>query len=819
MSFILLFPAFQGHSPRGYARENIQAQEVEALFVAEKAFNDGFYEVSRELLERFLKNYPSSAYTGEVRLLIGQCYFRQNEFIGALDIFESLLKHPAGKEQKDAILYWIAEVHFKGNNFGRAADFYEKIIREFPDSSYLGASYYSLAWCRMEQGRFSESLDYLKIVEERYRDQPYFTDTPLKIIECLYHLHDHEQLKKQVRRYRSQYARDPYRRSYLYFYLGESEYYAGNYPDAVKAYRQVIRAETATRLISLSWLGIAWSRLKLKEHVRAADAFSKVRLQDRDKKNRDILKLGEAVLLAATQKTERAALLYEELARSASDPLVCVQAHLGRADILYEAGEYAQSAGVYRRALDTARTHGITGELTDNAHYGLAWASLKQGEFKRAIDAFQKIVRETDDKVVKVSALCQIGDAYTDAGDYEKAQEAYDEILREYPDSFYSDYVQYQLGMLALKRSNYDGAIMSFLTLQRNFPDSQLLDDASYALGLAYFQRRQYKTSREIFEEFRHRFRGSHLQPQALYLLGTSWYNQGEFEKALESFKNVIRFYGDDRGLVQKAEYEIADCYFQMGREKEALARFEQLRSKYPESSLTAEIMWWLGEYYYRLQDLEMARRYFLALIEDFPESSLVADAHYALGWGYAEELKHQEAIDSFREVIALGETGLAGQSAVAIADIYARKGRDQEALQVYAEIIERYPNLAGAVYPKMAQVHASRDDREEALALYRRGLDMVGVTEMAGIQFKIAQLLENQQRVEEAVQEYLKVTYLYAEDTDLAVRALLRVARIYENKEGFREAVSLYKRVVELDVAEAKFAQERIDSLVSSMN
>ncbi len=35
------------------------SKEEETLFVAKKAFEDGFYEVSLGLLERFLKNYPT----------------------------------------------------------------------------------------------------------------------------------------------------------------------------------------------------------------------------------------------------------------------------------------------------------------------------------------------------------------------------------------------------------------------------------------------------------------------------------------------------------------------------------------------------------------------------------------------------------------------------------------------------------------------------------------------------------------------------------------------------------------------------------------
>lgn len=791
-------------------------REAEAFFVAQKAFNDGFHDVARGLLERFQKNYPRSAYLPEARLLIGKTYFLQNRFSQALLEFESLAKQRDAAELLDAAAYWTAEVHFKGNNFGKAAQYYEKVIADFPVSDYREASFYSLGWCRMEQERYEEALACFREVEQASRDQPYFKDTPLKITECLYRLRDHAALVAHFQKYEKEFADDPFRAAYNYFYLGESHYYAKNYPEAIAAYEQAVSGGAGLQVQSLASLGIGWSRLRLKEYPLAEQSFSAVNPQDLEKPNRQILKLGEAVLFSQTGRQIEALERYESLIAAAADPLVAIQALLGKAEILYERGDFSGAVSVYSAALEELTAEGITGELLDNAHYGLAWVYLKQGEYKPAISEFQKIVSQTPDKTVKISALCQIADAYQESGDLERARQAYDEILRDYPTSFYSDYVQYQRGMLSLRESNYEGAIMSFMSLKRNFPGSKLIDDASYALGLAYFQRQDYETSREIFAGFQQEFRESSLRSQALYLLGTSLYNLGRFGEALEAFRNVIRYYSGDRDLVQKAEYEMADCYYQLGREKEALSRFEQLRSKYPESSLTAEIIWWLGEYYYRLGDLEMARRYFLALIDDFPESSLIADAYYALGWGYEEEGRHQEAIENFRKVIEIGQQGLSGQAAIAIADIYAKKGMDDSALQVYGEIIGRYPNLSGVVYPQMAQVHEKNGGFEQALQYYRKGLEVVPIKEMARLQFSIAQLYETQGKTEQAIEEYLKVTYLYSQEEDLAVKSLLRVAQIYESDKAFNEAIVLYQRVRELNVKEAAFAQERIESLGS---
>jgi tetratricopeptide (TPR) repeat protein len=82
----------------------------------------------------------------------------------------------------------------------------------------------------------------------------------------------------------------------------------------------------------------------------------------------------------------------------------------------------------------------------------------------------------------------------------------------------------------------------------------------------------------------------------------------------------------------------------------------------------------------------------------------------------------------------------------------------------------------------------------------------------MAALQFKLAEALQAQGSYPDAIEEYLKVTYLYSENNDLAVKALLRVGAIYEDKENFKEAVNIYKRINSMNVEEAKYAKERID-------
>lgn len=797
--------------PAGRAAFAGDSREHEAFFVAKRAFEDGFYEVSLDLLERFLKNYPASEKQAEANLLIGQCYYHQNRFLDSMAKFEELLKQPYARNIRDACLYWIAEVHFRGNAFDKAGQYYRMVVDEYPKSVYAVYSHYSLGLSLFQGAKFDEAVKSFQAVEEKFPNDPLAQDSSFEIIESLYYLKDYDRLKAKAALHLEKYPRDGSKPAYIYFYLAEANYYTNDFAAASEVYAKALSSTGDLRMQALSKLGLGWACLKSRQYQKAEAAFSEVSEDGLEKKSLDVLLLGKAILMSETGRFLEARDVYGKVLNTTQDPVVAIQALLGQAEALYNSAEYKAAIDSYKQAQGRLAA-GMPQDVADKLHYGLAWVYLKEGNFKEAIEEFRKIVKNTEDKIVKVSALCQIGDAYQDAGDYGKAIQAYDEILKDYRDSFYADYVQYQLGLSLLKSSNYNGAILAFQALRANFPGSKLSDDASYAMGLAYFQQQDYSSSRDIFEKFPLEFKDSPLKADCANLLGTSLYNLGEFSRAIEVFKHITAAYSQDASLTQRAEYQIADCYYRMGDENEAMSRFKALRSKYPDSSLAPEVMWWLGEYYYRHNDINVARRYFSSLIRDFPDSNLVADAYYVMGSISHEEAKYEEAMSNFNKVMELGKSDLAGQAAIAVADIYIKQNQADLAQKTYEQVALEHENLRHLVYPKAAELYAKAGDYERALEFYGKSLEIVPVKEMSRIQFKIAEVRQAQGKLPEAMEEYLKVSYLYSDNSELAVKALLRIGGILEDREDFKGALGVYKKIASMGVQEAKYAQERID-------
>lgn len=451
-------------------------------------------------------------------------------------------------------------------------------------------------------------------------------------------------------------------------------------------------------------------------------------------------------------------------------------------------------------------------ELMDKLRYSLAMAYIKQGSLKSGVALFEDIISKGVDPSVKVGSLCQIGDAYQDAGEYLKAEDAYAKILRQFPSSPFADYALYQTGLAQLKRSDYTLATASFKLLLNDYPQSKFIADTTYSLGAAYFYKQDYNLSLEVLTKFKNEFKSSRISGQAIFMLGLTLLNSGKIDDALGTFKDILRQYPQDIELTQKAEYEIADCYYKLGQEKEALRRFKLLRVKYPDSKLTPEIMWWLGQYYYRLNDLSLARRYFSSLAKDFPQSSLTDDALYALSLISRDENELGEAVNNLNAVIKSAEGELKREATTALADIYFQQGRTEDALSEYRQILNSNPDLGVLLFPRIAKCYYKMLDYEQAKLFYRKALELADNKEVGDIQFSLAEVYEANDELDAAIAAYLKLAKDNSDNRQLLIRALLRVARIYEDKDDFKSASGIYERVVQNKCEESKFAQERID-------
>lgn len=812
---LLFLIVFCGQSFSQPIEEDTKSQD-ELLFVAQKALEDGFYDVSFGYLDKFLKDFPQSDKIAQAYLLMAQCYLYQNQYLKAIEVLDKILLLPNTENLKDDVFYWKAEVYFRAKDYTRAKNFYNEILSNFPDSEYGADATYSLGWSSFELGDYGEAIKSFNKLIQLYPDNYLIEDAYFKIAESLYNQKEYQKAKEALTFFLGQFPESK-KREQAYFFKAESNYYLGDYDSAIVDYRELSGLTENEKLGVLSKTGIGWSNLMKKNYSLAEQAFRDAEKIAKEKNIAlDGVILGEASLFSETEKNAEALSLYEELISKFPESSFLLDAYLGKANSLYRQEKYAEALEAYQDLLGRLSWQEDFSDLLEKTYFGIAWTNLKLGRVNEAVKEFQNIINRTQDKIVRVSALSQLGDIYQEMGEFKKAVEVYDNILKEYPDSFYGDYVQYQLAITLLKLEDTDASIMAFQSLKHNYPKSKLLTDSQYYLSLAYFNKGNFNAAKENLQNFINSVDRSHeLRPQAMQLLGLTYRQIGNLKESADTFELLTKEYSDNPEIILSSDYEFAVTLFLLGDDKEGLKRLKLLSYNYPKSQAAEDALFYIANYYLKQGEPENAKRYFEKIINEYPSSKSLDIAYYGLGRAYFDDKQFDKSIESFNQIRKMPYSNSLGKADLAIAEAYSKKGEFNSAIKICRDLAIEHPEFARESLVSVGDYFKDLSKYGEALKSYQDALTKDrGTSDLddANVYFKIAELFEEKNDLDKAIETYLKVAYLSSDNKSVATKSYLRAARIFEDKESWQEAKKIYEKVANENVDEAKFAQERIE-------
>jgi TolA-binding protein len=791
-----------------------QSQEgEEGLFlVAQKAFEDGFYDVAVRYIDQFLKDYPQTEKRVEANLLLGQCYFFKNQYLKAYDSFHKLLSE---SKLKDATLFWLGETYLKGGDYKQAEQHYTQVYELYPKSVYAPQAYYSLGWVYFEQGDFDRARQTFQNLIAAFPDYELSEDVSFKLAESVYNLSQYEEAIQLFKNFVLKYEKSN-RHAEAYFYIAEAYYYFEDYLNAITYYAKSGEIAYDNKVILMSKVSLGWSYLKLTRYSQSQQYFDEALAFSKEKGIlSDDVFLGQATLFSEMGEPQKALEAYAQLIQNFPNSHRIVEAYLGKANALYLLKKYSEAVEVYQALINRQQDSAENKEIREKAFFGLAWSYLKAGNIDESIKVFESIKGETKNETVKVSALTQIGDAYQDVGQYQKALDVYDQILKEYPDSLYADYVQYRQGVALLKMDQINAATLSFQSLQANFPESKYLNDVDYYLAVAYFKKGEWKAAKEKILDFIKDVNSGHdLLAESQYILALSSFNLDQFDEALKTFQNIIQNFPDQSSMVRNSELSVAKCFYKKGETAEALKRFKVLVFKYAQSPLGQEALIWLGDHYLSLADYDQAIGYFQQFLNEYPGSEKKDLVQYQLAQSYRARRQYDEAVNILKS-IGSQDREIFAKAKLAIAEIFSEELDPKSAIETYEGIVQNSPEFRRDAYVKIGQVNQKEKNYEKAVSFFREALNAPKASSESvseEIQFMIGDTYELLNQPEKAVEEYLKIPYLYSANVPWVVKAYLRVARIFEDQERWEEAQTTYKKILGLKIDESAFAQERLD-------
>jgi len=125
----------------------------------------------------------------------------------------------------------------------------------------------------------------------------------------------------------------------------------------------------------------------------------------------------------------------------------------------------------------------------DELYYILGLSYLKEGNYLRASDIFEIILREFKNSPFKDEAKLSLGDTYFLKGDYDEAQAHYGDLINSNPRTKLKAQAYYRLSQAALKKGDTQQAKEYLNKLKTDFPSSTeiKLNKDLYSLSDIYY--------------------------------------------------------------------------------------------------------------------------------------------------------------------------------------------------------------------------------------------------------------------------------------------------------------------------------------------
>ena len=254
------------------------------------------------------------------------------------------------------------------------------------------------------------------------------------------------------------------------------------------------------------------------------------------------------------------------------------------AEELYEQADYEGAIAKYTKALEESKKHGVKTKVIDKDFATLA-------NFKIAL-AYSRLAEKLGDTNHFDTALEYIGKVAPTAT-IPKHQEG----------------LTYLWGHVLYRKEQFTLAEAKFKQLIENFPTSLQVENAWYAIGQLNYKLGNYEDSRTAFNSILVGFPNSEFTDDAQLLIAQSFLDENAYEQAYQEFdKFATEEFKNYPELHAESMYKAAFCLNQLNRHDEAISRYTNFITQFPDHNLVTAAYFDQGGIYTLRKDYDKAR-------------------------------------------------------------------------------------------------------------------------------------------------------------------------------------------------------------------
>ena len=332
-----------------------------------------------------------------------------------------------------------------------------------------------------------------------------------------------------------------------------------------------------------------------------------------------------------------------------------------------------------------------------------------QADYEGAIAKYAEALEESTKRGVKTEVIdkdfqtlanykiavsySRLAEQSGDVNYYDTAIEFIEKVAPTATTAKHQEGLTYLWGHILYRTEQFELAEPKFTQLIENFPNSLFVENAWYAIGQLNFKLQNYEDSRQAFKAVLDGFPNSDFKDDAQHLIAQSFLNESNYEQAYQEFDKIateeFKNYAD---LQAEAMYKAAYSLNQLGRDDEAIGRYTNFITQFPESQYVTAAYFDQGAIYARQKDYDNARVNYELALQNTADRTLQSEIQSAIGRTYFDQGDYENAIVAYTTLLEVyPESDFIAEAKLGIGDGYFRLENWSQATVAYERVINEH--------------------------------------------------------------------------------------------------------------------------------
>ncbi|WP_456465849.1 tetratricopeptide repeat protein [Persephonella sp.] len=400
---------------------------------------------------------------------------------------------------------------------------------------------------------------------------------------------------------------------------------------------------------------------------------------------------------------------------------------------------------------------------------------------------------------------------------------------------------RFLLAYIYLKQENLEKAreILKELSKEKD----KIGEEAGYLYAYSYFSEGNYSKAAQEFWNYAKKHRDTALGRQAILRMADSYYNLGEVEKARQIYRKFIQKYSNTPEAIDAA-YQLTVLEMK-GSTGNVAQQIESFIKKYPNYPFVNLLKLQLADHYLENKNFEKAEQIYNQVVQqDVKEADY---AFYKLGYLYYQKGDKDKAIKTLEDYLRKfpnGEFSINAKSllvkayqeqgnldkAIAVLKtlpdtdenrfklsvLYYKKGDLLEARNYFEDLYTRFPKYRNDIAYYLGKIQLEQGHADMALKYFEEAIGGSDYHHVAESYFLLGVIHQKNGNLEDALNNFINVVYLYPEAKEFVIKARLKAAEIMKESGQKKEAACMLKPIKN-DEIEQKL-KEKLQELLKGL-